>query len=393
MKITRHLAALGSVAALALAVPTASFGHGTVFQTTVNGTPSVPANSTDLANYPDQIRYIASNHGYPYAYDETNGATTDGMLNFAKMPGAWRTAKYPLPAETDPGYAAALLAKRKGILNEPEGQSGVQVHASCSYTGITDEDVLAWQGSDPFYNYLVWQNEVAYPDESVATFVSGVKTATSDVPGAPAGGVDLSTLTTAALAKTACEALPGGVYLPADTKRAVVYQGVIDDTKKPLDAQIATLTAEKTTLTNDRNTLQAALAAMTTAKQAVDAALAAAQKTIDDMTRAAVRPLKVTPSGRRIESGDAHLVTGRAGSTVLVRITVTPALQRALKLRSNVIASERVKLDRYGASIASPELSAAAADALEGRRGGTPVRIVASSGRTNVGIIAILIGL
>ncbi len=235
MKSTHLAGALTAAAALAL--PATALAHPTVYESTAKVLPAGPVPPTQGGLLP-QTRYLVTNHGFSYVLRESNNATDHGVMNYAAVPGAYRNQP---GFESVPGTRTRLLK---------EADTGAQAHATCRGVAKLDNEaaILAWQGADPFYNYVPFQKTSAGLEDDPAAWIPVVKTLT---------GVDLETQDPAA----ACAAL-SGIYTPADemqTTTAALNSGYLEHETAPLNAQIATLTKAVTDADAARATLQGLL--------------------------------------------------------------------------------------------------------------------------------------
>ena len=287
-----------AVALLAFAVPAAASAHPgvyTVTQKVAGAGCSFPATGC----LTDQIQYAVANDGWALGFTETNNLPPGGgLINYKRMPGTWRA---PMTPEEKRTYADA--------------QTNLQAHATCSTPALDDgARILAWQGNDPFFNYVPFQSTSAgLGDDEPSEWIPVVKQAT---------GVDLTGLS-AAQAQAACTGL-GGTYRPAD-QPASITTAMISAAVSPLQSQIGTLQGQLTTL-------QAA-------KTASDAAAAAALNS----------PLALTLSAKTFETGVA-MVTGAPGTSVKVRMLLSSADAKRLK-RSRTLASRTKTLGAQGAEL------------------------------------------
>lgn len=324
---------------------------------------------TDPAGLLARTRYVATNDGYVAGFSETNGAdaTKGGVLDYDVLPPAYRATATPDQKRT---YAAA--------------QTALQAHATCEDVPALDPttpsggaNVLAWQGSDPGYDYVPWQTkgltlagapkgaEANLLGEDPSKWIPVVKAATDGLAGAPAGGVDLSKLTTTQQLTDACAAL-GGTYRAADTASDVASKYVAL-ALAPLQAQITSLTTQVTKLTDDNKKL-------TTDKKAVDTKLAATEAArlalINRTLTVSLAKLRFTP-----REGATALVTGVVGDEVVVR------LRRAGKGRA-VLAREKTNIQSEGAVLSNLVISASAQRELAKGRGPLAVDVeVTTTGR------------
>ena len=353
MRAIDRLRVFSAVAAVAVAVlPAAASAHPGIFTVTakiVDPAFAGPDPATE-ANLIDQIQYAVGNDGYAGVWRESNGVTGHGLIQYKTMPSAR-------------GFRASISSADK--LTYPPAQTNLQTHATCVTPALTNSSaILAWQGSDPFFNYVPFQKTTANLGDEPAVWIPVVQSAT---------GVNLANLTTAAEFQSACEALPGpGVYRPADT---VVTSGtsfasaLIAAAVEPVQAQVTTLQADKTALQGQVDTVTAAKTAAEQAKAAADqaAAAATAAKVVADQKAAAAAaaqaaaeadaaaarsdaarlllaaaPLrltlgKLTPAAFAA-SGMPVLVTGPPLAPARVRALVSAAKAKALRLKSRVLA-------------------------------------------------------
>lgn len=354
---TRHrIRAAGAVAALALAIPASASAvpivdsvearldkAGVTFLTDPTGGP-----------LPTQQQYTVNTDGYVLSFAETNGVTADGVVNYAVLPKDFRA---PATSEEKRTYVAA--------------QTGLQAHATCAGVPKLAEsaNILAWQGTDPYYNYVPFQKASAGLGDDPAKWIPVVKTAT---------GVDLSTV---ADAKAACTGL-GGTYQAADTSTAVASQ-LIANAVAPLNTKITGLDTKVASLTKDVAT---AKAATTTAKDLQKAAEVAYQDALFN------REVIVTPSAKRLAPGHVvALLTGSVTDPVDVTLEVTAKVKKKLKLSSRVLSETTTEFSTQGATIVTLKPSKADLKKLgkskkavkatikgvsSGKNGSTPVTLV-----------------
>lgn len=257
--------ALAAVAAVFVVIPATASAHPSVYtdvaKTVPTGWTYAGANFAGLDN---QTRYVVNNHGYPVVLRESNGVTTGGVMDYKRIPSAYRNA-----LKADLGIQA--------VMNE--AGSAAQAHATCTAAALnTTSAITGWQGADPFYAYIPFENRSANLEDDPATWVDDVQTLT---------GVDLTTITDTTYAEdgpldTACEGL-GGNLVPPDavqTTGASYVSAIIADSVAaatgPLNTQITTLTdekaaleADKTALQADKTALEGQVATLTTEKQSL----------------------------------------------------------------------------------------------------------------------------
>jgi hypothetical protein len=312
---------LTSALALSLAVPAVASAHPgiyTVTQTlrspnTACSYDGTPAGDTCLTT---RTQYDVANDGWARSFTEDNGLTTPGggMINYKSLAGGWRDSMKP---EVKRSY--------------PQAQTALQAHATCSGVGLeTEAAILAWQpGPDPFFDYVPWQSASALLGDEPSEWLPTVKRLM---------GVDLTGLTDAQ-AQAACTG-KGGTYHKADTPTSVT------------DAQIAAATAP---LQSQITTLQSGVAAVTAQFNAADAA-----------RRALVaRPLTLKLSGRN--TGNIAMVTGATGTSVTLKLTVSSADRKRLKLSSATLATKTLTLDAQGAGLVTLTPSNKARKAIKKR--------------------------
>lgn len=310
MKNRRRIRAAGAVVALALAIPASASAVPVV--------DSVDAKLDDPAavfptptNLKDQVQYSVDTDGYASAYAETNALTTDGVINYAVLPTAYRA---PATAEQLRTYADA--------------QTGLQAHATCVGVASLQDgaNILAWQGKEPYYNYVPFQAKSAGLGDDPAKWIPVVKAAT---------GVDLSAVVDA---KTACTGL-GGTYYGADASRPVAATLI----SNAVATAVAPLNTKVTSLTKD---LATAKAATQTAKDLQKTAEVAYQTALFD------REVIVTPSAKKLAPGHVvALLTGSITDPVDVTLEVTAKVKKKLKLSSRVLSETTTEFTDQGAVI------------------------------------------
>lgn len=214
-----------AAAALALALPASALAHPGVYELTPKKAPTGCTYETDptgacLEN--NAVRYAVSNDGFAMTYTENGEGSYGGVLNYQKMPTAFRA---PMTSEQKRTFALA--------------QTPVQAHATCQGVAALESgaNILAWQEKDPFFNYVPWQKTTANLGDKPSSWIPVVQSAVA---------VDLSALSTEAEFKTACEGL-GGSYRKADSPSNPMTTAIADATA-PLEAEVTSLVAEKSTL-------------------------------------------------------------------------------------------------------------------------------------------------
>jgi hypothetical protein len=281
----------------ALALPAAASAHPGVYTVTqkVAGAGCTFPTTGCLT---DRTQYAVANDGWALGFTEDNALISGGgLINYKAMPSSWRA---PMTSDEKRTFAAA--------------QTNLQAHATCSGTALDNgPNILAWQGNDPFFNYVPWQSKSGGLGEDPAKWIAVVKSVT---------GVDLTGMTDAQ-AQTACTNA-GGTYHKADTP-AGIADALLASVTGPLQSQVSQLQ-------NQVGGLQAG-------KAAADAAL----------STALARPLALTLSAKRFDSPVA-MVTGVPGTVVKVRVLLSAADARRLKI-SRVAASKTRTLGAQGAEL------------------------------------------
>ncbi len=358
----RKPSAVGAaIAAAALALPAAASAHPSVYVTSAPANCTAPAAPYTAAQYlatcTTETRYVFTNHGNTYLLRESNGKTTGGAISYAHRPGGAT------------GLAAASNYNVFGL--PPVGPTtGAQPHATCDVPALTAPAVIrSWQGTDPFYAYVPFQSTAVGVDDSAATWLGVVQTAT---------GVDLAAIAdTDAAREAACEALPGagaGSYVPADATQNTLASwssGQVHAATEPLEHEIAR-----------QNTEIGALSAVGTDSATQIAALS---REVADL-KLALRNLKLTlpariPSRAALtKSGIALTVAGPAGRSILVRLKISEPAARKLRLRSRILAGRSVKLDGQGAAKVTLKPTTAAAAGLRRAKSGLEIAAEATSG-------------
>jgi hypothetical protein len=328
---------------------------GTAANTTYTGDPT----GATLQDTPQQA--IITNDGHVTMWTEANGLGDHGWLNLKYMPGAYR------------GTTAMPIMTATQWLNYGPSQTSIQTHATCQNLPAlnTDANVLAVQElfapmalGDPFWNYIPWQKTSVVGgvggDADPTKWINVVKTATNGEMGAPPGGVDLNTLTSIADFRNACEAM-AGVYVPADTQSAnLPAQDQIDSAVAaavtPLNAQIVTLTAEKAQLEAD---------------------LEAAENERDALIN---RPLDVVLASSKNKGKVVLMVTGPLNQGTSLKLQISEADRKKLKLPSRIIAAQTRQFGTKGAAIVSLVPGSKAAKAIAKRAVATKFTVLATSG-------------
>ncbi len=286
---------VAAVVLATLAFPAAASAHPGVYTVTQKVAPGGCVFPNTGCFGTDRTQYAVANDGWAVGFTETNNLPPGGgLINYKAMPGTWRA---PMTSDQKRTYADA--------------QTNLQAHATCSTPALEDgATILAWQGSDPFFNYIPFQSTSAGLGDEPSKWIPVVKQAT---------GIDLTGMTPGQ-AQAACTTL-GGTYRAAD-ESASITTAMIAAAVSPLQSQVATLQ-------NQVTTLQAA-------KAAADAA-------------AFNRPLALTLSASRFDTGVA-MVTGVPGTSVKVRVLLRAADARRLKV-SRTAATKTKTIGAQGAEL------------------------------------------
>jgi hypothetical protein len=300
MKSIRIAGALTAFAALA--VPASAAAHGTVFTDVAQ---VVVPNSNPVTTT-DDTQYVVTNHGFTFRLRESNNELDHGMIDYKRLPSAYRT---------QPGFTISRLLA--------EGDTGAQPHATCRGVTALDEQsaILAWQGAEPFYNYVPFQKNPAGLEDDPAAWIAVVKDRTD---------VDLATADPA----TACAGL-GGTYRAADatvTSTAALNSGYLEHETAPLKAALT-----------DADKAKAALQALLDGARAEVAKLAAALVPM----KAALPTARIADS-KLAKNGTTVSVTGPAGKAVTVKLAIGETRARKLKLPSSALARGKDTLGADG---------------------------------------------
>lgn len=347
---TRSAAVSALTAAALAAVPAVASAHPSVFFVTPQKAAGSPVGSS-LAN--DAAQYAIAQHGFTRVLKETNGLTSHGILDYKYLPSAWRNFAGRTKTE--------VLA---------QGDTGAQPHATCQGLAQLDEAaILAWQGADPFYNYVPWQKTAVGLDDGdeLAAWLGVVKTRT---------GVDLASLADDAAAKVACEGL-GGTYYAADatqTAGSSLASADIAAVADPLKLQVTSLTE----LAEQRRVALAAEQVRAAAITATNAAPLKVAIASTDLSAAAI-----------VKSGLSLKVSGVAGDPVVVHVKVSAARAAKLRLPSRTIGTLTQRLDGSGVGTFVVPLSKSAAAKLGGLKGSLPLSVQAQIATTAVTTTAI----
>jgi hypothetical protein len=357
MKFSYHRLFVLAVAAASLAVPASAWAHGSVYTDTTARIVEDPQNPSPPVTVVNQTRHVVTNHGFTFVLRESNGATDKGMVDFSMLPGPYRS---------QPGFEPGAAGTRTRLLSE--GDTAAQPHATCrGVAALAAEDaVLAWQGEDPFYNYVPFQATSAGLEDDPATWLPVVQART---------GVDLTQSDPA----TACAGL-GGTYTPADetaTPVATLNSGYAHLLTEPLNAEILSLSADLVTAQGAASTAAAQVAA----KSATDKENASLKA---EVARLKASALSIEPVGKltlgQLAGRPQVSVTGPAGKSVTVRILARKA--KALRLKSSVLAKVTAQIRVDGTALVRLAPSGKAKAALKKAKSAGVTFEVTSGDRT-----------
>jgi hypothetical protein len=338
--------ATGALAVLALALPAgASAVPGVYSVVAKTGDPGVTfltdPTGGDLTTTETQSTVVAN--GYAVGFSEDNGVTGGGVINYKLLPSEYRA---PMSPEQKRTYGPA--------------QTDLQAHATCS--GVVElggPTILAWQGQDPYYDYVPWQKASAGLGDDPATWVPAVKTAT---------GVDLAALSTVQQFTDACTGL-GGIYHAADGSTAIADK-LISAAVAPFEKKVAGLEEKVATLTKAKADVDKSLATEKDLRKAAETAYQEQYNRAVDVTLAAKRSTSAT--------GVAVLVTGSINDPVTLTLELTKKRAKALGIRDRVLAEKTVFINAQGAAIAT--LKPTRADAKKLAKGkGASVKVLGVS--------------
>jgi hypothetical protein len=280
--------------------PAGALAAPSVFTQTakVVGAGQTPTASWTQADLTDQQQYVVSENGFTVAMRESNGKLGHGVLSFDVLPSAYR----------------ALFAPARWI---EESATGAQPHATCDAPTLTTEAVvLGWQGAEPHYGYIPFQAASAGLGDVPSTWISKVKAAS---------GVALTASTDLA---AACAGI-GGTFAPADaiaTSATALAAGVT----APLQAKITELTTAR------------------------DAALTAKAKADAEVKRLTLQATPFTikvPSSATLQRGLEVNVAGPPGRPVFIRVQISEAKRKALKLRYRTLGTGAGTTDEKGKAL------------------------------------------
>ncbi len=348
MKLIKSAGAAGALAFLALALPggaAAVPGVYSVVAKTGNDGVTFLTDPTGAALTNTETRYTVSADGYARGFSEDNGVTGEGVIDYEQLPSAYRE---PMSPEQKRSYGPA--------------QTDLQAHATCS--GVAElggPAILAWQGEDPYYDYVPWQKAAAGLGDDPADWIPAVKTAT---------GVDLSALSTVQGFTDACTGL-GGTYHVADSSTAIADK-LISAAVAPFQKEVAGLKEKVTSLTKAKADADKSLATEKDLRKAAETAYQEAYN----------RPVDIALAAKRSTAGSgiAVLVTGSINDPVTVTLALTKKQARALGIGDPVLVETTVFINAQGAAIATLKPAKADAKKLAKRKGGVKVKVLGESG-------------
>jgi hypothetical protein len=372
MRYLRPWRANCAVAVVALlAVPAAASAHPSVY----SGEAVIDLNPAQGVFEPGtQVRHMVTNHGYTTVLRETNGVTVDahkGVMSYALLPADLRATLTP----------TQQLAT----------STGAQAHATCDVTALNAESaVLGWQEDDPFYNYVPFQKAAAGLDDDPTHWIDDVRALT---------GVDLTQVSddpaqAAMQLETLCEspapAGAGGTFVRADETQntiAALASGSVEHATEPLLAKITQLETFTGQLQEQRAAAErAAAAAQAQAGQVgpLQQENQALQAEVARM-RLEATTLRITPIGTRsaaqlAASGMSVRVTGPAGKQVTVRLFVSAAVAKALRLKSRVLGKATATIGADASALVRIRLGGRAKAAVRSARRSLRVSLEAVSG-------------
>jgi len=296
----RARTALVAVAATALVAPAGALAAPSVFTQTAKVVPAgqTPTDSWTQADLTDQQQYLVSENGFTLALRESNGKLDHGVLSFDVLPSAYRS----------------LFAPTRWIT---ASATGAQPHATCDAPALTaDSVVLGWQGAEPHYGYIPFQATSAGLGDDPTKWISKVKAAS---------GVTLTTTTDLA---AACAGI-GGTFVPAD----------------------AVVTSSAALATGVTAPLQTKITELTTARDTALAGKAKAEADVKRLTLEATPFAIKVPSSATLQRGLEVNVTGPPKRPVFIRIQITEAKRKALKLRYRTLGTGAGTTDEKGKAL------------------------------------------
>lgn len=233
----RRLALATALAvAAALAIPTLAAAHPAVYELEPKTLPPSPAvcnygsDSSGSCLVAGAKRYAVANDGFAMTFTENGEGGSGGVLNYQQMPGGFRKWS-----------GGEMTSEQKRTF--PPAQTQLQAHATCQGVAALESgaSILAWQGADPFFNYVPWQKASAGLGDEPSSWMPVVQSAV---------GVDLGALSGEAEFKTACEG-KGGTYRKADASSNPATNAIAEAVKQasaPLEAEVTELLAGRSGL-------------------------------------------------------------------------------------------------------------------------------------------------
>lgn len=276
--------ALCVVAVLALAIPAAASAHPQVYSLTPKAAPpgcTYESSPSGACLVDGAQRYAVANDGYAMTFTENGEGGSGGVINYQRMPGAFR--KWTGGEMTSEQKRTFALA-----------QTDLQAHATCQGVAALESgpSILAWQGSDPFFDYVPWQKTSAGLGDEPAAWIPVVAEKT---------GVDLAALSTEAGFKAACEG-KGGTYRKADAAANPATNSIADAVAKaaaPLEGEIQSLLGTKGSLQAQIDAWRAKGAGLEAANAALSGEKAGLEQRLRGARRANAKQAKTIKTLRK----------------------------------------------------------------------------------------------
>ena len=278
--------AIALLAMSMLALPASAAAHPQVYSLTPKKAPSgctYEAHEDGSCLENGTIRYAIANDGYSMTYTETAGSNPSrGIVNYQLIPGTFRSWKV---GEVTHKMTALQLLEFASLHG---ANSTVQPHATCGLAVLEEpETIAAWQEAEPFFDYVPWQKVGAGLGDEPSSWIPVVLEKT---------GVDLATLPSdnpetkevneeAEAAKTLCEG-KGGTYYKADTGSNPATGAIADAVAQavtPLEAEIAGLTGDKSSLQSQIDSWKAKAAALESEKASLESEKATLAGTVGSL--------------------------------------------------------------------------------------------------------------